>query len=237
MCRAEVNEKDLTVCASLAKECDELQVRCPWRCGWSGRRDEQAEHTTVCPVGYFVDVTVSIDGPLGVILEVLGDLMLVGTVHANGPVDRYNKAHKNDETRLIRPNDQVVQVDGVSGDANFLTYLIKRPGRKSVTFRHPQEFAISVTKKKGSELGLDLSWSEPSGILTVLGVDADRARQDEADGEARSASKRLERNDRIIEVNGVACVGNANTVVPLLRDSQDFTIKFHRPRSNSVCSL
>lgn len=234
LCRGDLQQPDLTPDCALQAECDALHVHCPWRCGWKGRRDERATHTTVCSVGYFIDITVPIEGPLGVCFEIMDDLMLVGALHEESAMRRHNGAHENQQERQIRVNDQVVQVDGIRGDPALIAYLVKRPNRKSVTFRHPEELAINVARN-GKKLGIDLSWSQPNGILTVLGVDGGAL--EEYNSSAGSPSKRLLRHDRIIEVNGVACVGRPDSVVPMLMESEEFTIRFHRQRFNSICSL
>uniref|UniRef100_A0A7S1KW10 RING-type domain-containing protein n=1 Tax=Alexandrium catenella TaxID=2925 RepID=A0A7S1KW10_ALECA len=234
LCRAELKAEDLAECAEIREQCDGLQMACSWRCGWQGRRDEVGEHMVNCPVGYFVDLTVQLDGPLGVCFEILDGVMLVGCLHEEGHASRYNQAHQGQEDRQIQINDQVLSVDGIRGDPPLLTYLLHRPKRKSITLRHPEELAINIAKR-GKKLGIDLSWSKPNGILTVLGVKPGAI--EENNSSALSPSKQLRKLDRIIEINGMGCVGRPDFVVPLLAGGEEFVIKFHRLRRNSVCSL
>jgi len=171
---------------------------------------------------------------MGVCFEILDDCMLVGSVHQGGGAWEYNQKTEGQEERLICVNDQVVQVDGIRGDPALLAYLVRRPKRKSITLRHPQELAVNITKG-GKKLGIDLSWSRPNGVLTVLGV-LDGAVQ-EYNTSARSDQEQLQKNDRIIEVNGVSGMGNPDGVVPILIEAETCVIKFHRPRHAGLCSL
>jgi len=235
LCRAHTPAEALTDCCQLREECDALHVTCPLRCGWTGRRDALGEHVNHCPVSYFIDLTVRLDGPLGICFEILEDIMLVGSLHVDGQARKYNQAHALDGVeRMIRVNDQVIQVDGIRGEPALLAYLLQRPKRRSITLRHPEELAINIAKR-GKKLGLDLSWSKPNGILTVLGIEGGAIA--DYNSLARSPAEQLQRHDRIIEVNGVECLGKPDTVVPMLRDEEEFVIKFHRLRSIGYCSL
>lgn len=228
LCRAEVKGAALVESAALRAECDSLTVRCPSRCGWQGRRDEQAEHMAACPAALSVDNTITIDGPLGICYEILENYMLVGSVREGWAAWEHNKAHEGCESRMIHVNDQVVMINGIRGDPALLAHLLKKPARKTVTFRQPEEFAINVNKA-GKRLGIDLSWSKPNGILTVVGVDSGAV--EENNRSVDSPSKQLLRHDRIIEVNGVNCMGKADSAVPMLRDGEEFVIRFHRQRT------
>lgn len=233
LCRGELGA-DVADCGALREQCDALPVRCPWRCGWSGRRDERAAHSTVCSVGYFVDVTVSMKGPMGLVLETIENTMLVNNIPLeDSAVGRYNESHAGDEEKQIRVNDEVVRVDGIAGSARMLAYLVRRPERKSITFRHPEEYAISFARK-GKMLGIDLMW-EKNGVLTVR--DVDYSAVEECKSSEKPLPTRLLKHDRIIEVNGRACVGMPDSVVPLLLESEEFTIRVHRRRWRSRCSL
>lgn len=234
LCRSSLQQPDIAECSALRERCDALHVRCPWRCGWSGRRDEIVAHTTACSVGCFVDVTIAMEGPLGIGFEIIdGRLLVSALLGEDSAVRRYNEARESDEAKQIRVNDQVVQVDGIRGDLATLAYLIKRPSRRSITFRHPEELAISVAKR-GRQLGIDLCWGE-DGVMTVQGVVAGAV--EEYNSLARCPSEQLLKHDRIIEVNGVDCLGRPDSVVPLLLESEEFTIRFHRQRLNMVCSI
>jgi len=238
MCRTEVQASELVDCSALRAECDRLSVLCPWQCGWYGRRDELATHTTVCHVGYFIDATVPVPGGhLGINFEIIEGRMFVGSVDHDGAIDRYNRKQGGCEEKQVRSNDQVVQVDGIGGDARVLSYLVQRAGRKSITFRHPEELAINLNTQ-GKKLGLDISWTQKCKILTILGVDGGAA--DECNSAAKTESEKLMRLDRIIEVNGVSCVGSPERVMPILNQAQHSNkclIRIHRPRRCSVCSL
>lgn len=232
LCRAHAKKDKLVDNHELRELCDAFCIRCPVQCGWEGRRDELGEHMNKCTEGYFADLTIPLDGPLGIRFEIMEDIMLVGSFWDEGQARSYNMAHARDSwERRIHVNDQVVQVDGIRGDADMLAYLLKRPSRRSITFRQPEELAINLAKR-GKKLGLDLSWSEPHGIVTVMGIDAG-AIADYNTSAAATLSHQLQRYDRIIEVNGVEALGKPDSVVPMLRDLEKLTIKFHRLRGRS----
>eukprot|EP00411_Alexandrium_monilatum_P071605 CAMPEP_0175566082 /NCGR_PEP_ID=MMETSP0096-20121207/39771_1 /TAXON_ID=311494 /ORGANISM="Alexandrium monilatum, Strain CCMP3105" /LENGTH=265 /DNA_ID=CAMNT_0016869379 /DNA_START=27 /DNA_END=821 /DNA_ORIENTATION=- len=212
LCRAKASFSDLKESAEVGEKCRAFPIVCPWMCSWRGRRDELPDHVSSCPLGQFVDFTVQLDSPLGMCLEVLYETMLVGSLDGCGAASIYNQMTL-DQEKQIRINDQVVAVDGVMGEAPLLAYLLHRPGRKNVTFRHPQELAVNITKG-GKKLGLDLSWSRPNGIVTVLRV-ADGAVQ-EHNAYAGANQEQLLLHDRIIEVNGVDGIGDPERVVPAL---------------------
>lgn len=234
LCRRDVQLSQLRERRDLREECDAMETICPWRCGWHGRRDEQGRHSTECPLGWAGDVTVRVDGMLGIWFEILDGILLVGSLHEDGAAWKYNQLHYGRAEAQIRVNDQVVQIDGIRGEPAMLAYLARRTGRKSIMLRRPQELAVSIDKQ-GRKLGMDISWSRRSGVLTVLSV-AEGAVL-EYNSSTRSLTEQIQKNDRIIEVNGVNGVGRPESVVPILIESSTCVIKFHRPRHSCVYSL
>mmetsp|Transcript_22365 Transcript_22365/g.63452 ORF Transcript_22365/g.63452 Transcript_22365/m.63452 type:complete len:294 (-) Transcript_22365:213-1094(-) len=234
LCRASVQLGDLRESETVREQCDSINVSCPWGCNWKGRRDEQGSHVASCPVGQFIDFNVEAKGPLGIDFEILDDCLLVGCIDEGYALWEHNQRMEGNQEKQVRINDQVVQVDGVSGDPELLAYLLRRPRRKNIMFRHPQELAVNI-KKGGKMLGMGVAWSIPNGVLTVFDV------QDGAVNEYNSAAsshyERLQKNDRIIEVNGVSGFNNAAGLSDILLQAEACRIKFHRPRHDCLCSL
>jgi len=234
LCRANVTIEDLRESDTVRAQCDAITVMCPWRCHWQGRRDEQGLHVASCSLGQYINFTVEAESALGIYFEIIGNCLLVGAIDEGYALWEHNKRMAGREDRVVRVNDQVVQVDGIGGSPKTLIYLLRRQRRKSITFRHPQELAVNITKG-GKMLGMGVALSILNGVLTVFEV------QDGAVNEhnctATSHAERLQKNDRIIEVNGVNGISCTAGLSEILLQAEECVIKFHRPRHDRLCSL
>lgn len=168
--------------------------------------------------------TIEVDkGNAGAGLEVdcIGELLLVAKVKP-GPILEWNTLHP--EALQVSVADTILEVNGVSDDANAKIMELKASRELTMRLKHPRRFCVAVAKE-GRELGMTAVGSRARlDMLKIITVKERGAIHDW--NEANSGQEVLE-GDRILSVNGVAC--NPARMLALLKLSEEVEMWLVRP--------
>mmetsp|Transcript_57115 Transcript_57115/g.165502 ORF Transcript_57115/g.165502 Transcript_57115/m.165502 type:complete len:248 (-) Transcript_57115:263-1006(-) len=98
----------------------------------------------------------------------------------------------------LRPHDRIMEANGISNDSAEMMKVLKVAQHWELTVQRPMEFHAEVTHKANVPLGVELRFA-PNGISLVVVSVTDGPLQD---WNAVSSKHRIEKFDRIVEVNG-----------------------------------
>jgi len=137
----------------------------------------------------------------------------VSSVKTKGSVaSKYNRtAHPELQ---LRPNDYIVEVNGIQGAAKTMAKEVKSGMRLELVVRRPSCMLVQLSKKNGA-LGLGLNHSSRSTSIVVEAVLLDGAA---SAWNREHPDKDIRRGDRITAVNGMKA-GPAELLHRLSKDS------------------
>lgn len=124
-----------------------------------------------------------------------GPTLLVNDIQ-DGLISRWNKKNKGME---VRRGDRFTEVNGVKGDGAKLIKELTVKEFLKVTVRRPDLFQVKLHRRKSTSLGLDFSYNLGGASLLVKGVKSGLVK----DWNSASEGFKVQKNDRVIEVNGI----------------------------------
>lgn len=123
-----------------------------------------------------------------------------------GAVTRENAKFTLQPHLQIRPNDRIVEINGVSGDAGALVAQLKETSTWDIRFQHPTEFNCTLQRGMSDSLGVDLRYAPGGNTLAVLSIGQGPVHDWNRDP-ASTDERVVSLYDRIIEMNW--CRGSA----------------------------
>lgn len=166
MCRQSADVESLETLHLVNMRVGGINVCCERRCGWFGRCDQRRAHAKDCRVARNLELTVRLQGYLGIGLEVEDQMLVVTAIVAESAVDQYNKAMENSTSRQIRAGYTIVEANGVRGEATEVLHVILKVGTHGglhrLVFQKPREVRAKVgTMPKPLGLRLDIKEKGP----------------------------------------------------------------------------
>eukprot|EP00415_Alexandrium_ostenfeldii_P000731 UN0731 len=137
---------------------------------------------------------VSAESSVGVSLDPKDSCTAIVISVCPGPIQAWNLAHKN---RQVRPNDRMISVNGVQGDAQLLLERLQQDRQLDIMLRRPREFRVLVAANRS--LGMTVSYA-PRG--TSLLVDCVKQHGLVRVWNDANPHHEVQVHDRIVEVNG-----------------------------------
>mmetsp|Transcript_88680 Transcript_88680/g.255725 ORF Transcript_88680/g.255725 Transcript_88680/m.255725 type:complete len:244 (-) Transcript_88680:106-837(-) len=97
-------------------------------------------------------------------------------------------------------NDRIVRANGVGGDSSKLIHELQSSRSWDLGVQRPKEVSVTIDRKGGPLLGLDLQYAPNGTTLVVSGVGEGPVR--EWNEQQPPNGVRIEKFDRIAEING-----------------------------------
>lgn len=134
---------------------------------------------------------------IGINLDVTDCVSLVVVDILPGAIYTWNESHAGE--RNLKVNDRIVEANGCRGDADKLLCVLKQSTTWSLVVQRPVEFRAVINRSGSISLGMDLRYAPNGSTLMISEVEDGPIK----DWNAVSATWKIKKFDRIIELNGI----------------------------------
>eukprot|EP00429_Kryptoperidinium_foliaceum_P073546 CAMPEP_0176210770 /NCGR_PEP_ID=MMETSP0121_2-20121125/14312_1 /TAXON_ID=160619 /ORGANISM="Kryptoperidinium foliaceum, Strain CCMP 1326" /LENGTH=233 /DNA_ID=CAMNT_0017549807 /DNA_START=30 /DNA_END=731 /DNA_ORIENTATION=- len=154
----------------------------------------------VCSEGFeFTTSFANLAGLSGVGFEVADAVSVVVACIDQQAVGAWEAASSSGP--VLAQHDRIVEANGVSGSAAGIISELRSEGEARLVVQRPRAIFVALRHESGAPLGLDLQFAQAGTTLLVCGVDVGAVQ--EWNERQASSSTRIDKFDRIVEVNGV----------------------------------